>query len=152
MAWKGRRRACEGDSDVHALSYEGTMARTLTGQMAGPGKRGREGRREGAGLRPSLVFFSRFVYFLFNRNEKRRNIDKTNNKILGFDFPQHKMLVILQNQNNICICFVQNSFWLLDYLFSQFRKIVLHVITHKKAIYFYLFYFNFAKPQMQPLR
>ena len=70
MAWEGDGRRGAGDSDVHALSYEGMMARTLTGQMAGPGKRGREGRRVGEmGFGPVPVFPNWLFSFLA---EKRR--------------------------------------------------------------------------------
>ena len=60
----------------------------LTGQGEGGPKVGRFGekrkrKREGQlGFGSDLVFFFQIEKFPFNRIEKRRKIDKTNNKIL----------------------------------------------------------------------
>ena len=71
----------------------------------GPGKRGKG--EEGVGFRPSSIFLFLQILFL---TETGREEKKEKPKIkLGFVFHQN-YFVNLQNQDNILICFIHNSF------------------------------------------
>ena len=85
----------------------------ITGQVkvgrrwaARGGEKERE-RRGGVGHSAQLLFFQILQFLFLVEFEKRRKLDKAKVKIRVLIFPQHKMLVKLQTQNIILICFVQ---------------------------------------------
>ena len=89
----------------------------ITGQMGRLGKERKEGGKRGELGSAQFLFFPVLVFSLLTEFEKRRKEIKAKVKFRVLILPQHKMLVKMQIQNNILICFVQNRFWLLINLF-----------------------------------